>query len=154
MSNRLKTISTEMKGYPDWQKVLEVILEEFGCQTGTLHQWADLRQTLEIVAHAGIPKDLLVKVERIPLGKGIAGTAAERMEPVQICNLQTDRSGVAKPAAKKTKVGGSIAVPVEFGGLLMGTLGIGKLEPYDFTSAEISDLQVVAAEIAEKWADG
>ena len=22
MSNRLKTISTEMKGYPDWQKVL------------------------------------------------------------------------------------------------------------------------------------
>jgi len=61
---------------------------------------------------------------------------------------------VAKPAAKKTKVGGSIAVPVEFGGLLMGTLGIGKLEAYDFTSAEISDLQVVAAEIAEKWADG
>ena len=59
-----------------------------------------------------------------------------------------------KPAAKKTKVGGSIAVPVEFGGLLMGTLGVGKLEPYDFTSAEISDLQTVAAEIAEKWADG
>ena len=143
-----------MLGYPDWQNVLEVILEEFGCQTGTLHQWADLRQTFEIEAHAGIPKDLLVKVERIPLGKGIAGTAAERMEPVQICNLQTDRSGVAKPAAKKTKVGGSIAVPVEFGGLLMGTLGIGKLEPYDFTSAEISDLQTVAAEIAEKWADG
>ena len=60
---------------------------------------------------------------------------------------------MAKPAAKKTN-GGSIAVPVEFGGLLMGTLGIGKHEPYDFTSAEISDLQVVAAEIAEKWADG
>jgi L-methionine (R)-S-oxide reductase len=76
------------------------------------------------------------------------------MEPVQICNLQTDRSGVAKPAAKKTKVGGSIAVPVEFGGLLMGTLGIGKHEPYDFTSAEISDLQTIASEIAEKWADG
>jgi L-methionine (R)-S-oxide reductase len=154
MSNRLKTISTEMLGYPDWQKVLEVILHEFGCQTGTLHQWADLRQSLEIVAHAGIPKELVVKIERIPLGKGIAGTAAERMEPVQMCNLQTDRSGVAKPAAKKTKVGGSIAVPVEFGGLLMGTLGIGKHDPYDFTPAEISDLQVVAAEIAEKWADG
>ena len=40
---------------------------------------------------------------------------------------------MTQPAAKKTKVGGSIAVPVEFVGLLMGTLGIGKLEPYDFT---------------------
>ncbi len=143
-----------MQGYPDWQNVLEVILKEFACQTGTLHQWVDLHQMLEIIAHAGIPDDLRDKVERIPLGKGIAGTAAERMEPVQICNLQTDRSGVAKPAAKKTKVGGSIAVPVEFGGLLMGTLGIGKMEAYDFTSAEISDLQTIAAEIAEKWADG
>ncbi len=154
MSNRLKTIATEMKGYPDWQKVLEVILSEFECQTGTLHQWVDLHQMLEIVADSGVPADVRTKIERIPLGKGIAGTAAERMEPVQICNLQTDRTGVAKPAAKKTKVGGSIAVPVEFGGLLMGTLGIGKLEPYDFTSSEISDLQVIAAEIAEKWADG
>ncbi len=143
-----------MQGYPDWQNVLEVILKEFSCQTGTLHQWVDLHQMLEIIAHVGIPDELRVKVERIPLGKGIAGTAAERMEPVQICNLQTDRSGVAKPAAKKTKVGGSVAVPVEFGGLLMGTLGIGKLEAYDFSSEEIRDLQIVAGEIAEKWADG
>lgn len=143
-----------MKGYPDWQYVLEVILEEFECQTGTLHQWVDLHQMLEIVAHVGVPEEIRPKVERIPLGKGIAGTAAERMEAVQICNLQTDRSGVAKPAAKKTKVGGSVAVPVEFGGLLMGTLGIGKHEAYEFTSAEISDLQTIAAEIAEKWADG
>ncbi len=143
-----------MKGYPDWQRVLEVILKEFSCQTGTLHQWVDLHQMLEIVAHAGVPADVLTKVERIPLGKGIAGTAAERMEPVQICNLQTDRTGIAKPAAKKTKVGGSIAVPVEFGGLLMGTLGIGKYEPYDFAPDEISELQKIASDIAEKWADG
>ena len=47
MSKRLSTISSAMLGYPDWQNVLEVILEEFGCQTGTLHQWADLRQTLK-----------------------------------------------------------------------------------------------------------
>ena len=154
MSNRLKTIGTEMKGYPDWQRVLEVILKEFSCQTGTLHQWVDLHKMLEIVAHAGVPADVLTKVERIPLGKGIAGTAAERMEPVQICNLQTDRTGIAKPAAKKTKVGGSIAVPVEFGGLLMGTLGIGKYESYDFAPDEISELQTIASEIAEKWADG
>ena len=154
MSNRLTTVTDALRGRPDFQKVLDTILEAFGCQTGTIHQWVDLHQMLEILASTGIPDDLRDKVERIPLGKGIAGVAAERMEPVQICNLQNDKSGVAKPAAKKTKVGGSVAVPIEFGGLLMGTLGIGKHEPYDFTSAELADLQIIAAAIADKWADG
>ncbi len=151
MSDRIKTINAAMRGNPDWQKVLEIILTAFDCQTGTLHQWNDLHAMLELVAHRGIPRELMDKVERIPMGKGIAGAAAERMEPVQICNLQTDATGVARPAAKKTKVGGSVAVPIDMGGLLMGTLGIGKLEPYEFTSAETTELQTIAHNIAEKW---
>lgn len=62
-----------------------------------------------------------------------------------------DNSGVARPKAKKTSVGGSIAVPIDMGGLLMGTLGIGILEPYDFTPAETTELQQIATSIAEKW---
>lgn len=151
MSDRIKTINAAMRGNPDWQKVLEIILTAFDCQTGTLHQWNDLHAMLELVAHRGIPRELMDKVERIPMGKGIAGAAAERMEPVQICNLQTDATGVARPAAKKTKVGGSVAVPIDMGGLLMGTLGIGKLEPYEFTTTETTELQTIAHNIAEKW---
>lgn len=154
MNSRLQTVFDSLRGRPDFQEVLDVILEAFDCTTGTLHKWDDLRQMLELVAETNVPKEIRDRVERIPLGKGIAGAAAERMEPVQICNLQTDKSGVAKPAAKKTGVGGSIAVPVEFGGLLMGTLGVGKQEEYDFTSEEIADLQAIASRIAEKWADG
>jgi hypothetical protein len=37
------------------------------------------------------------------------------------------------------------------GGLLMGTLGIGKLEPYEFTAEETKDLQAIASQIAEHW---
>lgn len=140
-----------MRGNPDWQKVLDVILQAFDCQTGTLHKWNDLHYVLDLVADRGIPRELMDKIERIPMGKGIAGQAAERMEPVQICNLQNDTSGVARPRAKKTQVGGSVAVPIDMGGLLMGTLGIGKLEPYEFTSAETADLLKIAANIAEKW---
>jgi len=151
MSDRIKTINAAMLGNPDWQKVLEIILAAYGCQTGTLHQWNDLHAMLELIAHRGIPRELMARVERIPMGKGIAGAAAERMEPVQLCNLQTDNSGVARPKAKKTSVGGSIAVPIDMGGLLMGTLGIGKLEPYDFTPAETTELQQIATSIAEKW---
>ena len=150
MSPRVKKINIAMRGNPDWQAVLDLILKEFDCQTGTLHKWHDLHAMLELICHRGIPRELMNKVESIPMGKGIAGTAAERMEPVQICNLQTDKT-VAKPGAKKTKVGGSIAVPIDLGGLLMGTLGIGKLEPYDFTPEETADLLAIGGAIADVW---
>src|SRR6186713_1771348 len=75
MSDRIKTINDAMRGHPDWQKVLETILVAYDCQTGTLHQWNDLRAMLELVAHRGIPRELMDKVERIPMGKGIAGAA-------------------------------------------------------------------------------
>ncbi len=140
-----------MRGNPDWQAVLDLILKEFDCQTGTLHKWHDLHAMLELVCHRGIPREMMNKVESIPMGKGIAGTAAERMEPVQICNLQADKSGVAKPGARKTKVGGSVAVPIDLGGLLVGTLGIGKLLPYEFTPEETTDLQQIGGAIADSW---
>ena len=46
----------------------------------------------------------------IPFGKGMAGICAERREPVSMCNLQTDDSGVARPTAKETKVAGALEV--------------------------------------------
>lgn len=87
-------------------------------------------------------------IQSIPVGKGIAGVAAERREPVEMCNLQTDTSGVAKPGAKQTQVQGSLAVPVMDGERLCGTLGIGKLVPYDFTTAEKDRLLAIANGLA------
>jgi putative methionine-R-sulfoxide reductase with GAF domain len=86
------------------------------------------------------------------MGKGIAGAAAQTREPVEMCNLQTDRSGVAKPGAKQTQVQGSLAVPVLDGEHLCGTLGIGKMVPYDFTTEEKSRLMEVARGVAEALA--
>ena len=54
----------------------------------------------------------------------------------EICNLQTDDSGVARPAARETKVEGSIAVPMLLNGTLYGTFGIAKPVAYDFTKEE------------------
>ena len=45
----------------------------------------------------------MVKV--IPVGKGIAGQVIAQGQPVTMCNLQTDTSGVARPDAKQTGVG-------------------------------------------------
>ena len=84
----------------------------------------------------------------IPIGKGMAGIAAERMQPVQVCNLQTDASGVAKPGAKDTKMEGSISAPMILDGKLRGTLGAAKPIPYEFSDAESSLLLEAGAIIA------
>jgi putative methionine-R-sulfoxide reductase with GAF domain len=68
-----------------------------------------------------------------------------------MCNLQTDASGVARPAAKQTGVAGSLAVPViATDGRVVGTLGIGKPEPYEFSDEEKAKLAAVAAELAAR----
>ena len=131
-----------------WQKVLSTCITCFGCSTGTLHFLEIDSKTLMLKAQVGIPEFLLPKVSQIPIGKGMAGIAAERRVPVEMCNLQTDTSGVARPAAKETKVEGSIAVPLMLDGILYGTLGIAKPVPYEFTEAERIELMGIGTEIA------
>lgn len=131
---------------------LTALLSEFECQTGTLHradgEWLDL-----VVAH-GVPEQLMPVISRIPFGKGIAGAAASSREPVELCNLQKDLGGVAKEGARQTKVAGSLAVPIfaAAGEAVVGTIGIGKYQPYEFSVEEKERLAAVAREVAQEWA--
>ncbi|MEH2272013.1 MAG: GAF domain-containing protein [Nostoc sp.] len=133
----------------DWNRLLTEILTAFNCSTGTIHTLQD-SQLLHLKAYQGIPEFLLPKMTIIPIGKGMAGVAAERKRPVQICNLQTDESGVARPSAKETKVEGSITVPLMLNGRLYGTLGIAKSVPYEFTLEEEETLMEIGEAISRK----
>ncbi|MSS99666.1 MAG: GAF domain-containing protein [Opitutales bacterium] len=142
-------------GQPDWQAVLSRVLENFGCVTGTLHRTDSSTGLLMLVTQQGIPPHvlpmLLPKIDNIPFGKGIAGCAAQRKEAVQLCNLQEDLGGVAKPDARKTNVQGALAVPiVGADGKVIGVLGVGKMQPYEFNDSEVADLNKVAGLLAGK----
>ena len=142
-------ISSSLKQQPiNWQQVLSTIISCFDCTTGTIHFLDKTTSILKLQAQEGIPAFLIPKIAEIPIGKGMAGIAAERLEPVEICNLQTDDSGVARPAARETKVEGSIAVPMLLNGVLYGTFGIAKPVTYDFTKEEISELLELGAEMS------
>ncbi len=139
---------------PDWSAVLAHVVQGFGCVTGTIHKTDATTGLLKLIAHQGIPPQaqpmLLPKIESIPFGKGIAGCAAERKEAVQLCNLQEDLGGVAKPDARKTNVQGALAVPIlGTDNKVIGVLGIGKMQPYDFTAEEIADLGLAASALAK-----
>ncbi len=127
-------------------QTLAAILTQFDCQTGTLHCIDPQTLRLKLLAHQGIPPFLLDKIDQIPMGKGIAGCAAQREEPVQMCNLQTDSSGIARPDAKQTQVEGALAVPIlDAYAAVVGVLGIGKMQPYEFSAEEISQLEMIAS---------
>ena len=145
----IHNISQSLKISPvNWQQILIDIIAGFGCTTGTIHFLDQKTSLLKLQAQQGIPDFLLPKLSEIPIGKGMAGIAAERLKPVEMCNLQTDDSGVARPAAKDTKVEGSIAAPLMLDGKLYGTLGIAKPVPYDFTKEEVNMLMQIGEEIS------
>ena len=128
--------------------VLQAALAHFDCQTGTVHLMRD--GALRLAAHVNIPPPLLPIIDTVPIGKGIAGLAAERREAVSLCNLQTDTSGQARPAAKQTGMEGSVAVPMLAGTELRGVLGIAKTGAHDWSDAEKEVLSAFANAFAER----
>jgi L-methionine (R)-S-oxide reductase len=127
---------------------LRIVMNAFACATATLHRLNPATGQLELVCHIGIPDVVLDRIRAIPVGKGMAGLAAQRREPVQVCNLQTDDSGVVKPGAKMTGMEGAIAVPMLVDGAVVGVLGVAKSVAYDFTASEKQALLIVASILA------
>ena len=128
-----------------WDEVLTRVTKHFECPVGTVHMIDSSDGMLHLRAQLGLPPFVLDKVQIIPVGKGMAGIAAERKEPVQMCNLQTDASGVARPTAKMTKMEGSLAAPMMVDGEVRGVLGVAKPSAYDFSSEQTELLLAVGA---------
>ncbi len=123
---------------------LASILKQFAADSGTVHLMGSDGQ-LYLVAAIGIPDTVLERVGIVPVGKGMAGLAAERREPVNLCNLQTDTSGDVQPGAKATGLQGSIALPIMMGDRVAGVLGVANQGERTFTDDEVARLLAAAS---------
>ncbi len=153
----LHTRITELlTGSPDLEtaltKILVLVLANFRSETGTIHLLDREKQLLWLAAQTGLPPTMLEVVRSIPVGKGIAGQTVAQGKPVTICNLQTDTSGVARPGARQTGVGGALCVPLRNNHEILGTIGIGTIRPYEYTPAETQALEEVGRLIAKHLA--
>jgi L-methionine (R)-S-oxide reductase len=144
LKEEIKRVLDSEQNSEKYAEVLELVLDYFNCAVGTIHYMDQSTNLLRLMAQVGIPDSIKTQVSSIPVGKGMAGIAAERREPVQVCNLQTDNSGVAKQGAKETRMEGSIAVPMLTGDDIKGVLGVAKPTAYEFSPDEISTLQEIA----------
>jgi signal transduction protein with GAF and PtsI domain len=133
------------------EQILHLVLAKFHSETGTIHRLDHENQLLYLAAQVGLPPQMLDVVKTIPVGKGIAGETAAKNLPVTICNLQTDTSGVAKPGAKQTGVGGALCVPIRDGEKIIGTLGIGTRREHEYSAAEINALQEIGYTLGRQF---
>jgi GAF domain-containing protein len=105
---------------------------------------------LHLKASRGIPDVVRRIVERVPVGKGMAGLAVQRAEPVSACNIQTDTSGDVRPGARQTGMEGAIVVPMMKQGVAAGALGVANSGERTFTEDEIALLMEVGQSLAAR----
>ncbi len=147
MENVLNKIAAHAEA-GDWDGALTAILTLVKAESGTIHLMGPGGQLHLRCASAAIPDAVLGLIRVVPVGKGMAGLAAERREPVSICNIQTDQSGDVRPGARATGLEGAIALPMLLNDRVAGVLGVANRAARTFTPEETELLLAVGGTLA------
>ncbi len=124
---------------------LEGFLTAHGGVAGTVHRVVS-DADLALAAAVNIPPPVQQIVARVPRGKGMAGLAFERNEPVSTCNIQTDATGQVKPGARMVGAQAGVALPVRGGdGAVRAVVGIAYREERTLLESELDALARAAA---------
>ena len=136
-----------MSDTTDLRSWLEAFLQDHGGVAGTVHVRPP-DGDLELAASVNIPQVVQDIVRRIPLGKGMAGLAWERNEPISTCNIKDDSSGKVRPGAKAVDAGAGVALPVHDSlGRVRAVVGIAYRDERTLTESELSGLSTAAARL-------
>jgi hypothetical protein len=111
-----------LSGYADFQKGetplrlpwcdqwLSEYLQANGAVAGSVHLVEG--DGLRLAAAFNLPDKVQQIVEWVPSGKGMAGQALARGEPIFTCNLKDDSSGAVRPGAKAVDAKSAVALPI------------------------------------------
>jgi L-methionine (R)-S-oxide reductase len=130
------------------QEWLESFIAQHGGIAGTVH--VQRGEDLYLTAAHNIPPQVAAIVAHVPHGKGMAGLAQVRKEPVQTCNLQTDETGNIKPGAKAVDAQAAIALPVlDEQGAVHAVVGIAWSKEGEIGPAEEQAMMKAAASLPQ-----
>jgi signal transduction protein with GAF and PtsI domain len=141
-------IDDEIRRATSDQDALDRIVVRLAADSGTIHFLGSDGLLHLKAATAGMPGPVRAVIARIPIGKGMAGLAVERREPVNACNIQTDNSGDVRPGARATGLAGAIVVPIFRGEEVVGALGVANRSERAFTDTEITELMAAGRALA------
>jgi hypothetical protein len=130
------------------QQWLESLIAQLGGMAGTVH--VQRGEDLYLTAAHNIPPNVVAIVAHVPHGKGMAGIAQVKKEPVQTCNLQTDETGNIKPGAKAVNAQAAIALPVlDDAGGVRAVVGIAWNHEAEIGAAEQQSMMELASALPE-----
>lgn len=130
------------------QQWLESIVTQLGAAAGTVH--VQRGEDLYLTAAHNIPPHVVAIVAHVPHGKGMAGVAQVKKQPVQTCNLQTDETGNIKPGAKAVDAQAAIALPVfDDANTVRAVVGIAWTKEGEIGPAEEEALMKLAAALPQ-----
>jgi hypothetical protein len=125
---------------------LRAFVERHGGVAGSVHR--SVGDELEIVAAWNLPEPVKAVTARIPRGKGMAGLALERNEPISTCNLKTDETGNVRPGARAVDAQAAVALPVrDASGAVCAVVGIAFADERELGRDEIDALLRAAADV-------
>jgi hypothetical protein len=129
----------------DVEQWLRGFVAEHGGVAGTVHVHHE-EGVLDLVAAHNIPEPVRQVTARIPRGKGMAGLALERDQPITTCNLQADTSGNVRPGAKAVSAQAAAALPVrDAAGRVRAVVGIAFQDERELGEQELGALDRAAA---------
>ena len=131
-----------------YSEALDLTIAHFRADSGTIHILESDGLLHLKAASKGLPEAVLTIVRTVPVGKGMAGLAVERAEPVGACNIQTDASGDVRPGARATGMEGAVVVPIFDGERAAGALGIANRAERTFSGEETALLIEVGRALA------
>ena len=140
----------QIESAPTAEEALARILNHFAADSGTIHLLGDDGVLHLRAASRGIPPVVLETVRRVPIGKGMAGLAVERKQPVSACNIQTDTTGDVRPGARATGLQGSLVVPILREETAVGALGIANQRERTFSDEE-AELLIAAGRMLVRF---
>jgi L-methionine (R)-S-oxide reductase len=129
-----------MSDAKDWQGWLERFVRDSGGIAGTVHLRSSPDE-LTLAAAVHIPEPVKQAVQRVPRGKGMAGLALERDQPISTCNIKTDTSGQVRPGARAVNAKAGVALPVhDAQGQVRAVVGVAFVDEKALSDAELAEL--------------
>jgi hypothetical protein len=126
---------------------LEGFVRDGGGIAGTVHVLT-APDELSLAAAVRIPEKVQQLVLKVPRGKGMAGLALERDEPISTCNIKTDATGQVRPGARMVDARAGVALPVhDASGRVRAVVGIAFTDEKELSESELAGLARAAGSL-------
>jgi hypothetical protein len=133
----LRAVSTQGADPQSW---LEGFVSTNGGIAGTVHL-VTAPDVLSLAAAVRIPEQVQQIVKTVPRGKGMAGLAFERDEPISTCNIKTDATGQVRPGARMVDARAGVALPVhDASGRVRAVVGVAFTDEKALSESELAAL--------------